>query len=796
MRDYRSRQLQILILATLLAVMCLTSIGFFIDSVYGLLANTEAALLGGDRVISSSKPIEQNIEAIATNNNLATARTISFFSMLTSETNLALTSLKAVDQNYPLRGQLYIDGEPTNMLPETGEIWLEERAMLLLGVKIGDQVTIDRSNFTVTHVLTLEPDRVSGGFSFAPRGLINIKDLSNTALLQPGSRANYRLLVAGNSGNLTKFDQQISNELTKNQKMQVAGEDDARSNNRLLQTTSFLRLAVLVNVILVSVVIGIVAFNYISAHMREVAIIRCLGATSRQVVWLFALSLLLIGIFCGAIGSGAGYILSKILGYILLQFLNLQLPQPSWQPALGGIGLAVFLVVGLGLPPLQILRKVSPIYVLRSIAVPTDKLVWLCYWIVISIFILGMYYVAANEILFQYTIISLLSAMGVSLLFMQILFHYIPRWLPALSITLKLSLRNIISNSTLNSIQFLAFVIVITLATILFSIRSDLLSAWQAQMPTDAPNYFAINIQPDQGSQFKEKLAAAGIDVPELYPVIRGRLESINSSQAEYWRPFNFTWTSTLPLDNKILSGKWLQADKNEISVETRIAERLGIKLGDELVFNIMLREVTAKVTSIRSVTWESFNPNFYFIFSPQLMQDFSTDYMASFYVPNSEDILSMVGSFPSVTFISIKPILDQAVLILDLVSVLVAYIWTFTLLIGILLLMAVMLASVKARNYQNNLMRVLGASRRQIQHVLNYEFIMLGTTAGGIGSLIAVLGAKYLATQLFKVSYEINYIVVVAGAIVGMLLMLFGGILGTFKALRTTPIQLLRNLN
>lgn len=763
---------------------------------YGLLANTEAALLGGDRVISSPTPIDKQIENLAIENNLETSRTISFFSMLTSETNLALTSLKAVDQDYPLRGQLYIDGDPTNALPAAGEIWLEERAMLLLGLKIGDQVTIDRSRFTVTHVLTLEPDRVSGGFSFAPRGLINKKDLSNTALLQPGSRVNYRLLIAGNSGNLTKFDQQITNKLNKNQKMQVAGEDDARSNNRLLQTTSFLRLAVLVNIILVSVVIGIVAFNYISGHMREVAIIRCLGATSRQVVSLFVLSLLVIGTVCGTVGSCIGYILSKVLGSILLEFLDLQLPQPSWYPALGGIGLAVFLVIGLGLPPLQILRKITPIYVLRSIAILADKLVWFCYWIVISIFIIGMYYIAANEILFQYTAISLLSALGVSLLFMQIMFHYIPKWLPALSITLKLSLRNIISNSTLNSIQFLAFVIVITLATILFSVRSDLLSAWQAQVPTDAPNYFAINIQPDQESLFKKELTVAGVDVPELYPVIRGRLQSINGRPAEYWRPFNLTWTPVLPLDNKIISGLWLQSDKGEVSVETRIAERLGINIGDELVFDIMLREVTAKVTSIRSVTWESFNPNFYFIFSNGLMQDFSTDYMASFYVPNTENILSMVSTFPNITFISIKPILDQAVLILELVSVLVAYIWIFTLLIGILLLMAVMLSSIKARNYQNNLMRVLGASRSQIQQVLNFEFVFLGGTAGGLGSLIAVLGAKYLAVELFKVSYGVNYLVVVSGALAGMLLMLCGGILGTFKALRTSPIQLLRNLN
>ncbi len=779
-----------------MAVICLTSIGFFIDSVYGLLANTQASLIGGDRVISSPTPVEQGIKDLAKDSNLEIAETISFFSMLTSENNLALTSLKAVDSSYPLRGQLYIDGQPTTAVPLLGEIWLEERAMLLLGVQLGDQVTIDSSNFKVSNVLTLEPDRVSGGFSFAPRGIINKQDLYNTALLQPGSRVNYRLLIAGNTTDLAKFDQQIIGKLKDNQKMQVAGEEDARSNNRLLQTTSFLRLALLVNIILVSVVIGIVAFIYIAGHMREVAIIRCIGATSQQVVWLFALSFLVIGMGCGTVGSGIGYILSKGLGHILVQFLDLQLPEPSWIPAIGGISLAVFLVIGLGMPPLLILRKVSPVYVLRSASISIDKWVWFCYWIVISIFIAGIYYVVASPVLFRYIIISLLSALGASLLFMQALFRYMPRWLPALPITLKISLRNIISNSTLNSVQFLGFVLVITLGTILFSIRGDLLTAWQAQMPVDSPNYFAINIQPQQVTPLKSDLSAAGIDVPEFYPVIRGRLKSINGKQAEYWRPFNLTWTSTLPLDNKILGGLWLQDDNDEVSVETRIAERLGIALGDELVFDIMLREVRAKVTSIRSVTWESFNPNFYFIFAAKMMQDFSTNYMASFYVANSSDILSMVNDYSNITFISIKPILDQAVLILDLVSVLVAYIWIFTLLIGLLLLVAIMLASIKARNYQNNLMRVLGATQSQIQRILNYELVLMGASAGVVGSLIAVLAAKYLATELFKVSYEVNYLVVLAGAFTGMLLMLFGGFLGTFKALRTSPIQLLRNLN
>lgn len=799
MRDYRKQELKILIITTIFAVICLTSINFLINSIHYLFANTAAEIIGGDRVISSRLPIDPRIITYAKKHNLQAVTTINFYSMLTTEENLALVTVKAAPDGYPLRGKLYINGAPAQALPKHNEIWLEERALLLLGVELGDNIYLGDQAFKVSAILSLEPDRVSEGFSFAPRALINYADLESTAILQPGSRVNYRLLISGEEGALDDFDKYVSDKLKPGQKLIKAGDKENFSHHRLEQATRFLNLAIIINIILAAVVTGFAAYNYMQGHMEQIAIIRCIGATTKQIASIYVFSLTLLAIGCGLIGGIIGFGVEQLIAYGLHYYTAIQLPLPDSNPIWLGLACAFLLIMGLALPSLLTLQRVTPLHILRKEVAVDDNIKWFGYWLVISLFLILLYFVSGYLALFRLIILSVFLVTFVSLGLMYVLFALLPRYLPKLPSVLQLSIANIRFNLLANSLQVLAFALVICVVSLLYSIHKDLLDVWRKQIPAHTPNYFAINIEQHDLSPLQQELAKINIVAPEFYPVLRGQLTAVNGASSGYWRSFNITWTMHLPKDNKILDGSWFAEDQQGVSIETKLAERLGIKVGDMLTFEIDQHDITTKVTSIRSVDWDSFNPNFYVIYAPNaLPKNLLPSYIVSFYVPDDQnrDMVNIARSFPGINFVGVAPILDQATMIINLLSALVAYILAFTLMIGFALLLAIMLPSIKMRIFQNNLLRVLGATPRQIVLLLLAELISLGAVAGVVGALVAIFAVKFFAAEFLQISYEINYLLPLYGAVAGSIFMLLGGYYGTRRVLQVAPMQLLQDLH
>lgn len=770
MRDYRSKEMRILIAAVLCAVICLTAISFSISSIRKHLNLVSTVLLGGDRIISAPEAIEPDIIELAKKNNLKYTQTLSFYSMLATDTELLLAAVKAVTDHYPLLGQLKIAqqldavGTGTNQIPSPGTIWLESRAMIQLGIRIGDSINVGDASLVVTAILSSEPDQVADGISYAPRAIMNMQDVASTQAVQPGSRVTYKLLVVGSADNLHSFDMQLNKIMPVDYKVRTINSE-SNSFNNLNLAENYLNLAALVNILLAAVAVSIAANRYSTVHVVDAAIMRCLGASGRQIILIYSSSLLLGSIVLGLVGSGIGFAIQQAIAGLLVHYINLELPLPGLQPLFIGICCALILVMGVALPAIIGLAKVPPMQILRS----------------------------ANNL-------STNTNWGSRLKF--------SRKLPAL---LRLSLNNIVYNLKNNIIQVLAFAIVICVALILFVIRTDLLNSWQTQLPKETPNYFAINIPTSVVPKFKQYLIDNQITVGSFYPIVRGTLIKINQEPVStipeesgkrtgIHRPLNLTWTQELPFDNKILQGEWFSAQdvgKPVLSIEKAMAERLNVGIGDELTFMINTQEIHARISNIRSVQWDSFTPNFYVIYPAGVLEQIASTSMTSFYMTKDKEkiLLELVKKFPQINLLSVTAMLDMANVVISLLSLVVGFVWLFTLLVGILLLLAVILSNMKLRNYQNNLMRILGASIRQVQSILLLEYIVLGAIAGLLGSGIAVGVAQFVSKKYFAMYYQINWWNLVVGCIVGVIVMLVGGVLGTRKSLNTAPIQLTRDL-
>jgi putative ABC transport system permease protein len=753
----------------LCSIICLTAIAFTVDSIKNLLSATSSALQGGDRIISSPIPINDELNNFTKNNSNASTETLSFYSMISDPKGTMLTSVKAVAKPYPLYGNLRIskalDGvvTSTSQIPDQGTIWLEARIILELNLTVGDSVQVGDANLRIAAVLIDEPDRLTDGFGFVPRALINWQDVASTSAVQPGSRVTYKLLIKGDEAQLRNFDNSITKFLTIDYKLKTANENTNEFRN-LNFAEKYLSLAMLVNLAIAAIAISIAAQRYSTQNTINVAVLRCLGATSRHLVLIFTLSLLVGSLILGLLGSGLGFLIQQIMAHIISKYINMPLPLPSYTPIFYGIFGSMLLVLIGAFPAVIKLSKVSPMHALR------------------------------HE-----------TTLGSFSKHLKLNFNV---RIPAV---LRLSLNNIIYNSQHSLLQVIAFSFIIGVALVLFNVRGDLLNSWFAQTPQDTPNYFALNISPNDRQPLQLYLQAQDIKVTEFYPIVRGTLTKINNENVSMDenhdankrnginRPLNLTWTQNLPLKNEILKGAWFTQNdigKNVLSIENELANRLGINMGDELVFMVNMQEIKAVVTSIRSVQWGSFTPNFYVIYPPGLLDNVAITYLASFLLPAEKAYLirDIVNNFPAVNIISVAEMIRQANTIVKLLSLVIWFIWLFTLSIGLILMLAVVLSGMSFRNNQNNLMRILGASRLQLQIILSLEYIILGALAGIVGGSVAIAASHYVNYYFFANTAGINWWTICIGIVLGSLIMWCGGYLGTYKSLRTPPMQFTRN--
>jgi putative ABC transport system permease protein len=536
------------------------------------------------------------------------------------------------------------------------------------------------------------------------------------------------------------------------------------------------------------------------------------------------------------VGSAAGWAVHQAILSLLQSVIPIDLPPASLQPYVVGALTALICLFAFALPPLLALKHTSPLRVLRKDMEDAPLSTSLPY-------LFGL--AGALALVFWYSedltisLILIAAVVGVAV-FLSALSYLMLRsgtaagmhagsaWMLAMSAVRRRRRQSVL--------QVLVFSLTIMSLLTLALLRTDLIEDWQAQLPENTPNHFLMNINESQVAGMQAFLQDNDLQDNPFYPMTGAALLTVNGQPARLpWgddqrgtvterRPDpdeeafeqddidgeqereartetrQVTWTAQLPPDNHIVAGSWWGDSQigGLVSVEQDYATRLGVSMGDELVFRVNQQEITATVSSLRTVRWDNMQPNFFFIFSPGTLDFLGATYLSTLLLQGEEKLVlnTMLRQFPTVVVLEVDALIEQIQTIIAQVSSAVELIAFLVLVAGALVLLSCVNATLDERFRENAILRTLGAGRKLIMSSLLIEFAFIGLLAGSIATLGAEISLYYLQTVVFQQSFAPHYWVWIAGPVSGTLIIAGLGVLATRKVVNTSPLAVLRQLS
>ena len=821
-RDLRSGELRLLIVAVTLAVAALTAVGFFADRLKGGLQRDARQLLGGDAVVSSDNaPSAQFVEK-ARALGLDVVQTLGFPTMARATDvqggAAKLVALKVVEPGYPLRGTLRVAtapdaaDAPTRDIPAPGEAWVDAPLLDAVSIKLGDTLLLGDSQFKVGRIIVIEPDRGGGFMNFAPRVMINRADVEATGLIQPASRLNYRLAVAGTDKQVKPFvewaDAQVKSGSVRGVRVESLQSGRPEMSQTLDRAEKFLSLVALLAALLSAVAVALAARAFAANHLDDCAMLRVLGLSQRAIASSYAFEFALVGLFASGLGVALGYGVHYLFVLLLAGLVDSALPAATWVPVALGMGMGLTLLFAFGLPPVLQLAQVPPLRVIRrdvgnlrpaSLGVLAVGVAGFAALLLAASSDIKLGLIAVGGFAGAVVLFASLSWVAVKALRRMVNESTAPRWL-------VLATRQISARPAYTVVQVSALAVGLLALVLLVLLRTDLVASWRKATPPDAPNRFVINVMPEQSDPFQKALRDAGVAKFDWYPMIRGRLLSINGktvSPDDYTddrakrlvdREFNLSHAAAKPERNEIVGGKWVDEEKGAISVEEGLAETLNLKLGDSLVFDIGGVQTEAKVTSLRKVDWGSLRANFFAMYPVSVLENVPTTYMGAFRAPQTQGFdNALVRQFPNVTNVDMSATINQVQRVLDQVIRAVEFLFGFTLAAGLVVLFAAVTATREERAKEFAIMRAVGAQGSLLRQVQRAELAGVGLLAGFLASIVAAVVGWALAKYVFEFAWSVSLWVPLLGALAGAMLALGAGWWGLRDILRRPVVETLR---
>ncbi len=817
--ELRRGELTIICFAIILAVATVFSLTNFSEHIKSAIISESNSFIASDRILQSSRPVDQAWLQQAQQANLDKAELLLFSSMVFAKEEMLLASVKAATIEYPLRGELLVtdlaSGETKSQkAPNIGTVWVERSLLNKLNVQLGESIELGVANFTVAGVIEKEPDASFSVFTQGPRVIMNMADVEQTQIVQPGSRITYRYLFAGDKQDIESYETWIKPLIQDNQRFYDIKSRQSPLARALERSEKFLSLAGMLGILLAAVAISVASNRYKQRHQPMVAVFKSMGASKNYIAKLYLLHWTCLSVFSITVGLLVGYVLHIVAMNFISDYLPNSAMYDGMYPLIVAISTGVLCAGAFAITPMRALIATSALAVVRGFDDVMGGNPWLrqlpSFLAVFALLLLFSKDITLTFILIgsSVVVVGVLMVLGYSLI-------RLGRGVGSgAGKSLHLAIANLQRRAKQNNVQLISFTIAIMLLLIMLVVRNDLLDDWQAQLPENAPNQFLVNVNKQQAPKVEAFLQANGMKTTELYPIVRGRLTAINedkvgkqvSKEEEdksdqgrrgIGRELNLTWHDKLPTENIVVEGKWFEPSDltPQVSIEEKLADRLDIKLGDELTFQIGSEVITLPVTSLREVNWQSMQPNFYMIFSKGVLSDFPATYITAMYVPmlNKPQMQQFLAQYPTISVIDVDAMINQLRTIITQVSLAIEFILALVVLAGSLVLIAQVQASMEERERELAILRTLGAKGSLLRNATLLEFVVLGGISGFLASVIMEVAVYFVQTELFKmtVSWHFEYWLLgmaAGGAFVGLV-----GFLSCRRLLNLTSVTLIR---
>lgn len=803
-------ELGYLLAALFLSVFVITAFSAFTERLQIMLLGETSQLLAADTILKSPYLLDDDLLLLAQAKDLQTTRFASFQSMVFVDDQPQLVNVKAVDDGYPLKGLLEIeqaDGQRTKQSegPRPSEIWAEKRLFTLLDLSFGQAVFLGDSEFTVTQTLIHQPDQGMNLFSVGPVVLMHWSDVERTGLIQLGSKVSYSYLFAGDKQTLQTYRTLIQERLTDSQEWLDLENAQPTVANIVQSAQLFFLLASGAVVILSSIALAMAARRFAEQHKNTVAILKSFGLTSRRISRIYTGALLLYSLPVYCLASVLAFFAQDAVLKILAEQMLVAVPTLSVWPFVLGFftaGLSLLAFVG---PALWQLKNTSALAVLKQDDFVLSHSLWSLLFGGTALFALLWVY-SGNLLLTGLVFFALV------LLFLLLfaLFYGVINRLLSKPLVLNhwrfLAINQLKAFLPQHALQAAIFSVSLMLLVLIIGLQHHLFSEWKKQLPEDAPNTFLVNIYQEHLAELQTWLADNHLSTELIYPMVRGRLIKINDDvlhdtldkeqlkKAGVDRELNLSWAKQMPVDNKLVEGEWRKTNQG-VSVEEKLATRLNIKLGDHLTFRINAQEVSAEVSSIRSLDWNTMRPNFFMLLDESLLESHPRTYLTSARIlPEQKPLMTeLVQRWPSIILIEIDSVIQQVRTIVSYIGLALQIVLLFIVVASLLVLVLTVQDSLQVRRSNNALLRVFGVGKALLQRSLLAEFVLLGVIAGAIAALIAQIALLVIQVWLFNMPFSLQWSLLPLAPLVGALLIGAAGFISASAVAKTPPAQLLK---
>jgi putative ABC transport system permease protein len=816
-----------------LGVMAIAGVGSVAASLSEGLAREGRTLLGGDVAFSlfqrEAKPAE--IEFLRARGELSVAATLRGMAR-SADGKLALVEIKAVDRAYPMLGQLTLrpDLAPSDILAEKDGAFgaaADPALLARLDLKTGDRITVGSATFQLRSQVEAEPDKLSSGIGFGPRFLISEDALRATGLVQPGSlvRWSYRVRLPDDAASDRAAAALIDD--TRAALPEAGWEVRSRSNaspqleRSISRFTQFLSLVGLAALLVGGVGVANAVKSHVDRRLDVIAVFKALGATSRDVFTIYLAQVVLLA----GIGSMIGLAAGAALPYVIVGLFGKLLPLPvvpalHWGELTLGFVYGLLTALAFGLWPLGRVHDV-PVAALFREAVIAEwhrprwrylALMALVIALLIAV-VIGLAYdkrIAAAFIASSLVVFVLLRGVAAALMALA-------RRLPRSRFPmLRLAVANIYRPGALTPSVVLSLGLGLAVLVTITQIDGNLRRQFMAALPEHAPSFFFIDIPSSEAGRFSGFLdQIAPKSTVEDVPMLRGRIVAARGVRAEELKPApdaewvlqsdrGLTSTAEIPRGSKVVEGEWWSADYAGpplVSIEKKIADGLNLKLGDEIVVNVLGRDITARIGNMRSIDWQGLGINFVLVFSPNTFKGAPHTHIATLTgtppdaTADARIIKQVADAFPMVTSVRVREVMESVGSVVTNLTLAIRGASAVTLISAILVLGGALAAGHRHRVYDAVILKTLGATRARLLGAYILEYMMIGLATAVFGMIAGSVAAWLIVTRLMTLSFIWQAgsaaIVVLAALIVTVGL----GLAGTLVALNQKPAPVLRNL-